>query len=305
MKRACALVSTFSGVAALAPQEKLEQEVALLKWSEFQKTFGREYTTAEEKARRHAVFMQNLKRIAALQVDEAHSSAHYSHLSPFADWEQSEFDAYNRLQISEAGLRSHAEKASSLLLDERDSLPDSYDWRTTGAVGPVKDQGQCGSCWSFSTIANVEGAYWLTSKKYESLSEQEVIDCDPVDHGCDGGLPENADDFLIDKKEGLERTADYPYTAEQGDCQADPTREKVWVGSLVHVGTNEDQIARALMKYGPLSLGINATPMQWYTGGVSQPLVSLCDPDGLNHAVNFVGFGAESPEEKAALQAKQ
>jgi len=77
MKRACALVSTFSGVAALAPQEKLEQEVALLKWSEFQKTFGREYTTAEEKARRHAVFMQNLKRIAALQVDEAHSSAQY------------------------------------------------------------------------------------------------------------------------------------------------------------------------------------------------------------------------------------
>jgi cathepsin F len=226
-------------------------------------------------------------------------------MSPFADWEESEFKAYNRLRVSKAALQSHEQKAATLSISAEGDLDKTFDWRaSSGAVQPVKDQGQCGSCWSFSTIANVEGAYFVDQKKSMSLSEQEIIDCDPVDHGCNGGLPQNADDFLINKKEGLEKESDYPYTAEQGECKADPTREKVFVGAMVHISQNEDTIARALMKYGVLSLGINATPMQWYTGGVAAPLESLCDPEGLDHAVNFVGFGVEKAHERIEAKAK-
>ena len=106
----------------------------------------------------------------------------------------------------------------------------------------------------FPTVANVEGANFVQNKILEDLSEQELVDCDETDHGCNGGLPESADQWIIAQNMGLEKESDYPYTGEEGDCKADPKRERVFVHNVLEVSTVEDEIARALVKYGPLAV---------------------------------------------------
>merc|ERR1712107_9652 len=164
-----------------------------------------------------------------------------------------------------------------------------------GAANPVKNQEQCGSCWAFATVANIEGVNFVKTQKLVSLSEQELVDCDrKSDQGCQGGLPSNAYEYLISTKTGLEAESKYPYTARDGSCRAQKADELVFVSSWKHISTDENQIAAALVQYGPLSIGINAGPMQWYRGGIADPWSILCNPKSLDHGVAIVGFGSES-----------
>ena len=156
-------------------------------------------------------------------------------------------------------LSSHASRAITL---KGDKGPEEYDWRKEGAVTPVKNQQQCGSCWAFATVANIEGQNYLQNKQLLSLSEQELVDCDKNDNGCGGGLPENAYKDMIDNKLGLELESANGYAAEDGTCKAKASLEKVFLSSWVAIGSAEDQMATALVKYGPLAIGINAGPMQ-------------------------------------------
>merc|ERR1712190_278156 len=128
-----------------------------------------------------------------------------------------------------------------------------------GAVNAIKDQKQCGSCWAFATVANIEGVNFLKTQKLLSLSEQELVDCDKKtgDQGCSGGLPSNAFKDMIQNNIGLETEAAYPYTAQNGKCQASSSKEVAFIGGWKAISTDEDQIAAALMQYGPLAIGIN------------------------------------------------
>merc|ERR1711972_904593 len=199
------------------------------------------------------------------------SSAEYSHRTVFADWTVEEFSARNLLRPA---LRDTTFAQQDQI--HNTSLPDSFDWRQKGAVNDVKNQGTWGSCWAFSTVANIEGVNFVKTQKLLSLSEQQLVDCDKKsDQGCQGGLPSNAFEYLISTKTGLE---------------AD---ELVFVSSWKQISTDENQIAAALVQYGPLSIGINAGPMQWYSGGIADPWSILCNPKSLDHGVAIVGYGSE------------
>jgi len=274
---------TFSGAVGATP----EQEA---KFHEFEVTFGKKYADEQERSRRLAIFVDNLLEIEMLKAADE-GSATYSHLTPFADLSKEEFTQRNGFDLAGQDL------SAAPLADQLDtsSLPDSFDWREQGAVNKVKDQKQCGSCWAFATVANIEGAGFVTNKKLLSLSEQELVDCDKgQDQGCQGGLPSNAYKFLISSKTGLEAEKDYPYKAKNGQCKATASEEQAFVSGWTSISKDEDQIAAAVTKYGPLAIGINAGPMQLYTGGIAHPSKQSCNPSKLDHGVAIVGFGVES-----------
>merc|ERR1719352_1556423 len=253
---------------------------------EFEEAHGKNYSVAE-RLHRLAIFTENLPKIAEMAIADA--SATYGHLSPFADWSVEEFNARNTLQPAPEVL-----DAAVLPALDTSNLPESFDWRDQGAVTPVKNQGTCGSCWAFATVAGIEGANFVATKSLVSLSEQELVDCDKKDGGCGGGLPSIALDYLKANGIGEEKEEDYSYTGRNGQCKADKASETIFVKEWKVVdGTDEDQLAAALMKYGPLAIGINATPMQWYRGGIANPLNLLCNPKMLDHGVTIVGFGKE------------
>merc|ERR1712045_948731 len=149
---------------------------------------------------------------------------------------------------------------------------------------------------AFATVANIEGAGFVANKKLLSLSEQELVDCDTKtgDQGCSGGLPSNAYKDMIQSNLGLELESAYPYEAKNGQCKSQASSEKAFISGYVSISTDEDQIAAALIKYGPLAIGINAGPMQMYSGGVAKPWKILCNPKKLDHGVAIVGFGVDS-----------
>lgn len=155
------------------------------KFEEFVAKWGKNYDD-NERDKRLAIFAENLKIIQELQRVEQ-GTAKYSYLSPFADISTGEFSKRNGYRPVVGLNLPIAPMLSARLLE------DGYNWRDHGAVNPIKDQGDCGSCWAFSTVANIEGAGFVSTGKLVSLSEQELVDCDrDFDDGCDGGLPEES-----------------------------------------------------------------------------------------------------------------
>jgi C1A family cysteine protease len=181
------------------------------------------------------------------------------------------------------------------------AAPDAYDWRDQGYVAHVKDQGSCGSCWAFSTVANLEGLYALKKGVVKTFSEQLLVDCDTSDSGCNGGLMELSFTWLK-KNGGFMLDSDYAYTGRKSTCKQDKTKfVDMTVTGYVKLGSSastwspvdEDEIKEFLVETGPLAIALNADPLQTYTGGILDLNKSRCNPDGMNHAVTLVGYGTD------------
>jgi C1A family cysteine protease len=178
------------------------------------------------------------------------------------------------------------------------SLPKSIDWVELGAVTSVKDQGQCGSCWSFSTTGALEGAYYLANGQLISFSEQQLVDCDNWknggrDHGCNGGLMDNAFNW-IGKNSGLCTETGYPYvsgtTKTAGDCTTSCSKVSgSSIASFVDVEPSSDDAMMTAVAKQPVSVAIEADQkdFQFYKSGV---FTSSCGTN-LDHGVLVVGYG--------------
>lgn len=144
------------------------------------------------------------------------------------------------------------------ILDE-DDVPASVDWVKEGAVNAVQNQGECGSCWAFSTVASIEGHYEIQHKKLVKLSEQQLVDCGSItgNNGCNGGLMDNG--FKYAETYQLETESAYPYTALQGTCpSAIKEGGKIIVESYKDVATNSPAQLKAAVAQGPVSIAIEA-----------------------------------------------
>merc|ERR1712198_820773 len=254
--------------------------------------FSDEYTVKELKTEKQS--WEELKAVQFLRESEQ-GTAEYG-ATEFSDLTEMEFKQYLGTplwQRKRQGLADdpdiHWPPAEIPDVD----LPKEFDWRDHGAVTEVKNQGQCGSCWAFSVTGNVEGAYAVKHGKLLDLSEQELVDCDTRDNGCNGGLPENAYKTLLEIG-GLETEQDYGYDGEDEQCKFNRSRVAARVSGGVEIGQNETQMAQWLIKNGPISVGLNANAMQFYKGGVSHPFKFLCDPSGIDHGVLIVGFGVHT-----------
>lgn len=182
------------------------------------------------------------------------------------------------------------------ILDES-NLADTVDWRTKGAVTPVKNQGQCGSCWAFSSTGSMEGAHFLKTGKLLSLSEQQLVDCSWLNLGCNGGMQDRA--FFYAKYHPLETESDYPYIAKSHGlfgCQATKSKGVVTAESYKDVSTMNVKQLKAALNQQPVSISIEAdrTVFQQYKSGVITG--SSCGTS-LDHAVLAVGYGSENGQD--------
>jgi len=250
---------------------------------------GRRYASSAEYARRRRVFGENLRHAARFQRLER-GTAVYG-VTKFSDMTVEEWRATALgLDTSRGRPIPEAPWRQAAAVPEFAEMPTRFDWREKGAVTGVKDQGQCGSCWAFSVTGNVEGQYYLKHKELLSFSEQELVDCDTDDHGCQGGLPDQAYKF-IEFLGGLEEEKDYPYEAKNDVCRLNRTDLKVKLSGSLDLPKNEADIQKWLYANGPVSIGVNANPLMFYRGGVIDVWSFLCRASGIDHGVLLVGFG--------------
>jgi len=187
-------------------------------------------------------------------------------------------------------------KKMKLHMKKTTATAESLDWRNFGIVTPVKNQGNCGSCWAFSTTGSVEGFMALKNGNLTSFSEQQLVDCSHSygNLGCMGGLMTSAFDYIIDN--GICTEASYPYTAKGGKCQKTCTPVGDVTGyTNVKSGSENDLYAKT--NIGPVSIAIDASQwsFQFYTSGVYYD--SKCSSTQLDHGVLNIGYGTLSGSE--------
>jgi len=178
------------------------------------------------------------------------------------------------------------------------ALPATWDWRTKGAVTPIKDQGQCGSCWSFSTTGSTEGCHFIANNKLISLSEQNLMDCSSSygNQGCNGGLMTSAMNYIIHNG-GVDTESSYPYTATQGKvCKYKTANRGATLKSYSNIPSGSESDLQTSVHQGPVSVGIDASQstFQFYTNGVYYD--PNCSSQQLDHGVLAVGWGTLSGE---------
>ncbi|KAG9149917.1 hypothetical protein Leryth_009993 [Lithospermum erythrorhizon] len=172
-------------------------------------------------------------------------------------------------------------------------LPPIIDWRNRGAVNPVKNQGQCGSCWAFSAVAAIEGITKIKTGKLLSLSEQELVDCDvhSDNEGCSGGYMEKAYEY-IKKNGGITTEKDYAYTGKDGKCKTKKLKNHAAkISGYKTMHNTDESVLEAAVSRQPVSVAIDASgsEFQLYSSGV---FTGDCG-NSLNHGVTIVGYGVE------------
>ena len=173
------------------------------------------------------------------------------------------------------------------------SYPDSINWVTKGAVNAVRNQGGCGGCYTFSSVASLEGAYFIKNGALPMFSEQQLLDCTSSygNSGCFGGLMSNAFTYLKTHK-AMTRSS-YPYTATAGACKYDTSDGVINITGYTSITKNDPDAHMAALQNGPVSIAIAASSsyFQFYKTGV---ITSTGCGTSVNHAVNMVGYGTDT-----------
>lgn len=257
-------------------------------FARFAHRYGKRYEDAEEIQKRFQIFVENLKMI------KSHNRKGLSYtmgVNEFTDltWEEFRKHRLGASQNCSATTRSNHKLT-------HDFLPESKDWREDGIVSPVKNQGHCGSCWTFSTTGALEAAYAQAFRKNISLSEQQLVDCAGKfnNFGCNGGLPSQAFEY-IKYNGGLDTEDSYPYTGVDGSCKYSSENAGVQVVASVNITLGaEDELQSAVAFARPVSVAFEVVNgFKAYKGGVYTSTKCGNSPQDVNHAVLAVGYGVE------------
>jgi len=255
---------------------------------------NKNYGTVEEFNMRAAVFAETHAEIAALNNSETSVHGH----NKFSDFTREE---YRKM----LGLKNIEMPAANGCLSGTPTV-DSVNWIQAGKVDAVQDQGQCGSCWAFSTALSTSSAYAIDVEDVVySLSQQQLVDCaHGLNQGCNGGMYTYAWNYL--KSNSFMLKADYPYTAVDGTCMYDESK------GVMHAGGNDarhpyesicadSNSIKSAIQTKPNSVAIKADSMvfQTYKSGVITS--EKCGTE-IDHAVTAVGFGTEDGQDYYLVQ---
>jgi len=285
----------LSGCLAL----KLDHTTLMSRFSEFKKTFNKEYSCEDEETRRFSVFSENL--LAAEKHNARRMKSYTRGINMWSDMTQEEWEnmfltGYKRMVPgdSAAGVKEDRVKTE---------VPDSWDWRDQGVVTDVKNQGACGSCWAFAATEQIESYTALASGQLTSLSTQQMTSCTPNPltcggtGGCMGSTPPLGYNYI--QLFGQMKEEDYPYTSgstsQTGSCEYDlssltPVASITGYNNLP--ANDQEAVMNHIATVGPLAISVAASSFKDYTGGVYDG----CNYDeniGLNHGVQLVGYGSE------------
>ena len=272
---------TEKGVTAESTflNEMKEEEIEFMR---FIAKHGRNFGDRKEYNARLAIFSENYNKI------QAHNAAGHSYsvaINHLADLTPEEYS--QRLGYQANKKTFETEESNSTFA----GLPTSLDWVAKGAVTDVKDQGQCGSCWSFSASAAIEGAHFLAGNDLISLSEQQMVDCDTTCNGCNGGLMDYAFAYVI-KAGGQDLFSEYKYTAADGTCTSSSYTPVAKISGYTDVPVNSSGAMKTALQNGPVSVAIDASSFgfQFYSSGVYS---WGCGTD-LDHGVTLTGYNDDA-----------
>ncbi|KAJ6215615.1 hypothetical protein RDWZM_010115 [Blomia tropicalis] len=286
-----AILLAFFGtsiVSAISYREILEEE-----WNVFKQVYNKSYEKDENQFR-FKVFMENKHMIA--RHNQKANAGHKSYkleINHYGDMLHHEF--VRMMNGYKHQLKSTSENGSLFMTPEHVHVPESIDWRKHGRVSPVKNQGQCGSCWSFSSTGALEGQHARKTGRLVSLSEQNLIDCSTKygNHGCNGGLMDFAFQY-IKSNHGIDTEASYPYEAKEGKCRYSKRNSGATDTGFVDVPQgDEKRLKEAVATVGPVSIAIDASQptFQFYNEGIyDEP---ECSSTELDHGVLVVGYGTD------------
>jgi len=265
-------------------QGHAERQLQFL-FSKFVKQHNKQYET-EEFFSRYNIFRKNWEDI---RMHNMAGRSWTQAMNFFGDMTVDEFKQYKTGFLGSRN--SYARSQNEHVIDPAPDA-DSLDWNDKGAVTPVKNQGQCGSCWAFSTTGSVEGATQISTGKLLSLSEQQLVDCSRSEGnmGCNGGLMDYGFEYII-KNGGIGAEDSYPYTARDGMCKSS-IKSVASISSYKDVKSGSEKSLMDAVQKGPVSIAIEAdqTGFQFYHGGVFD---GNCGRN-LDHGVLLVGYGTDS-----------
>jgi hypothetical protein len=249
---------------------------------EYNAFWNKTHATHAEKVRRFENFQMNAQKIAEMNAKTLATGRGASFgFTKFSDWSVEEFRGLlgfvpkNPLPTPQPVVTPIPEPSGPI------------DWVAAGKTTPVKDQGQCGSCWAFSTTETVESANLIAGNPMTIGSPQEIVDCDSNDAGCNGGDPREALSWVV-QQGGLDTDACYPYTAQDGSCNSANCQPSPYlkISSVNPVSQDENAIYSALQS-APLSICCDAEPWQNYNGGIMT--ADQCG-NSIDHAIQLTGY---------------
>jgi hypothetical protein len=301
-----ASVAVLSLVLAATAAPVIHHDSTETTFAEWAVAHGKVYTSSEERSLRLSIFAKSLERVR-------------THNAKYEAGEKSYFLALNRfsdLTFEEKSVVFGAKRPTQALADLSlpppppvASIPDSVDWRAAGKVPPIKDQGQCGSCWAFSAVGAMESAQaiannftWPQSGSNIGYSEAEVVDCTPDCFGCQGGWPRSAYNFIAGNG-GIDSEADWPYFGPVDGCDAGRRTLELaaTVKGYVNVTRLDESALQQAISQQPVSIAIaaNCDAFMSYGGGVLSD--SCSDQEGdIDHAIIAVGYNLKPANTKDA-----
>ncbi|KAF2073253.1 hypothetical protein CYY_005450, partial [Polysphondylium violaceum] len=287
-------------------QKKQSKRLSFIEWSH---TNNKTYASHEFKCR-FKKFKNNIKFIERYNRCNTNSTMKLS-LNQFADLSHKEFKHIylSNLNISEITQdiftnqtdtpspptpTPNSKPKTSLTENATWARPSSIDWRTWGMVNKVKNQGSCGSCYTFSAVGALETQYYRKNKRMLDFSEQQLVDCDPQRGGCSGGWMHNSYKYLMNNG-GINQQHNYPYEGVVGQCRVKNNDLNAPISKVVMIkqGSEED-LADAVASIGPVAVAYDASTREFasYGGGIYYSV--NCDAYRTTHAVVVVGYGTEN-----------
>ena len=266
-----------------------EVDIESLIFSQFQKfitKYHKKYSSLQEYLSRFQVFRLNF-----LETLQSGPKTYLIGITKFSDLTKQEFS--KKYLNSDFPVTAYLTGKSKFT--ELKSAPDAWDWREHNAIPDIKDQGACGAAYAFSVITNLESIYAINKGSLKYFSMQYLIDCDPNNAGCNGGLMDSTFKWLVENGGHLMFEADYPYIGMKGKCRADESKYvDMTVTGYKKIGPDEEEMKEVLYNTGALCVALNGSPLQRYTGGIIDLPSSECNPYAINHMTNIVGYGTSN-----------